>query len=163
MHRDTYLKMNLDELLRACSLKGYQGSGPGGQHRNKTNTGVHLSLQQYNLEIKSSESRSAKENKIHALHRMQMALALNVREEPPAVEMKFPGSNGHIQPSNPQFPLFGAHVFDIMATKNGDTKAAAAAFGLSPSALVKILRQDKACAAKLQGNRVENGKSKLHL
>ena len=161
MHRDTYLKMNLDELLRACSLKGYQGSGPGGQHRNKTNTGVHLSLQQYNLEIKSSESRSAKENKIHALHRMQMALALN--EEPPAVEMKFPGSNGHIQPSNPQFPLFVAHVFDIMATKNGDTKAAAAAFGLSPSALVKILRQDKACAAKLQGNRVENGKSKLHL
>ena len=137
--------MNLDELLRACSLKGYQGSGPGGQHRNKTNTGVHLSLQQYNLEIKSSESRSAKENKIHALHRMQMALALNVREEPPAVE------------------LFVAHVFDIMATKNGDTKAAAAAFGLSPSALVKILRQDKACAAKLQGNRVENGKSKLHL
>ena len=50
-----------------------------------------------------------------------------------------------------------------MATKNGDTKAAAAAFGLSPSALVKILRQDKSCAAKLQGNRVENGKSKLHL
>ena len=40
MHRDTYLKMTLDELLRACSLKGFQGSGPGGQHRNKTNTGV---------------------------------------------------------------------------------------------------------------------------
>ena len=94
---------------------------------------------------------------------MQMALALNVRETPPDVEMKFPGSNGHIQPSNPQFPLFVAHVFDIMAQKNGDTKAAAAAFGLSPSALVKILRQDKACAAKLQGNRVENGKSKLCL
>ncbi|MCQ2124084.1 MAG: peptide chain release factor-like protein [Fibrobacter sp.] len=163
MHRDTYLKMTLDELLRACTLKGYQGSGPGGQHRNKTNTGVLLTLREFNLEIKSCEGRSALENKTHALHRMQMALALQVREEPANPEMRFPGSNGHIQPSNPQFPLFIAHVFDIMCSKGGDTKAAAAAFGISPSALVKILRQDKACAAKLQGNRQENGQKKLHL
>ena len=155
--------MSLDQLLAACTQKGFQGSGPGGQHRNKTNTGVLLNLREYNLEIKSCEARSAKENKVHALHRMQMAIALNVRETPPETESPFPGSNGHIQPSNALFPLFIAHVFDIMAQKNGDTKEAAAAFNLTPSALVKILRQDKACAAKLQGNRVENGKSKLHL
>jgi hypothetical protein len=50
-----------------------------------------------------------------------------------------------------------------MATKNGDTKAAAAAFNLTPSALVKILRQDKACATKLQGNRKQNGQKALKL
>ena len=141
--------MSLDELLRACSLKGFQGKGPGGQHRNKTNTGVSLTLAPYNLEIRSVESRSAKENKVHALHRMQMALALQIRETPPEIEIPFPGSNGHIQPSNPLFPLFVAHVFDIMAAKNGDTKAAAAAFNISPSALVKILRQHKMCSEKL--------------
>ncbi len=153
MHRDTYLKMTIDELLRACTLKGFQGSGPGGQHRNKTNTGVQLCLREFNLEIKSSEARSAHENKVHALHRMQMALALKVRETPQEPEMPFPGSNGHIQTSNPLFPLFVAHVFDRMAAKNGDTKSVAAAFGLTPSALVKILRQSKPCAEKLQGNR----------
>ncbi|MBO7383982.1 MAG: peptide chain release factor-like protein [Fibrobacter sp.] len=163
MHRDTYLRMSLDELLSACNAKGFQGSGPGGQHRNKTNTGVWLTLREYNLEIKSCEGRSAKENKTHALHRMQMALALKVRETPPANEIPFPGSNGHIQPSNALFPLFVAHVFDIMATKGGDTKAAAQSFGLSPSALVKILRQDKACAEKLQGQRVAGGKNRLKL
>ncbi|MCQ2090675.1 MAG: peptide chain release factor-like protein [Fibrobacter sp.] len=163
MHRDTYLKMTPDELLRACTLKGFQGSGPGGQHRNKTNTGVLLTLREFNLEIKSCEGRSALENKTHALRRMQMALALQVREEPANPEMRFPGSNGHIQPSNAQFPLFVAHVFDIMCAKGGDTKTAAAAFGLTPSALVKILRQDKACATKLQGNRQENGQKKPHL
>jgi hypothetical protein len=94
---------------------------------------------------------------------MQMALALNVRETPPETEIPFPGSNGHIQPSNALFPLFIAHVFDRMAQKNGDTKEAALAFGLTPSALVKILRQDKACAEKLQSNRQAMGKSKLHL
>lgn len=153
--------MTLDELLRACTLKGYQGSGPGGQHRNKTNTGVLLTLREFNLEIKSCEGRSAHENKIHALHRMQMALALQVREQPATPEIPFPGSNGHIQTSNPLFPLFVAHVFDIMAAKGGDTKSAAAAFNLSPTALVKILRQDKACATKLQGNRKENGQKPL--
>lgn len=163
MHRDTYLRMSLDELLRACTLKGYQGSGPGGQHRNKTNTGVLLTLREFNLEIKSCEGRSAHENKVHALHRMQMALALQVRCEPSTPEIPFPGSNGHIQTSNALFPLFVAHVFDIMASKGGDTKMAAAAFKLTPSALVKILRQDKACATKLQGNRQQNGQKPLKL
>jgi hypothetical protein len=153
MHRDTYLKMTLDELLRACSLKGFQGSGPGGQHRNKTNTGVLLTLRDFNLEIKSCEGRSAHENKVHALHRMQMALALQVRETPANPEMPFPGSNGHIQTSNPQFPLFVAHVFDRMEQKNGDTREVAKAFGLTPSALTKILRQHKQCAEKLQRKR----------
>lgn len=155
--------MTLDELLSACTQKGFQGSGPGGQHRNKTNTGVQLSLRPYNLEIKSCEARSAKENRVHALHRMQMAIALNVREEPPIKEIPFPGSNGHIQTSNTLFPLFIAHVFDIMATKNGDTKVAAQAFGLTPSALVKILRQDKSCAEKLQNQRQALGMHKLKL
>lgn len=163
MHRDTYLRMSLDQLLAACTQKGFQGSGPGGQHRNKTNTGVLLNLREYNLEIKSCEARSAKENKVHALHRMQMAIALNVRETPASPEIPFPGSNGHIQPSNALFPLFIAHVFDIMAQKNGDTKEAAAAFNLTPSALVKILRQDKACAEKLQNQRVAGGKPRLKL
>lgn len=155
--------MSLDELLAACTQKGFQGSGPGGQHRNKTNTGVQLFLREYNLEIKSCEARSAKENRVHALHRMQMEIALKVRETPPATEIPFPGSNGHIQPSNALFPLFIAHVFDIMATKSGDTKAAAQAFGISPSALVKILRQDKSCAEKLQNQRVAGGKARLKL
>ena len=87
---------------------------------------------------------------------MQMALALKVREEPQEPEIPFPGSNGHIQTSNPLFPLFVAHVFDRMAQKNGDTREAAKAFGLSPSALVKILRQSKPCAEKLQSSRNHN-------
>ena len=153
--------MDLDSLLSACTQKGFQGSGPGGQHRNKTNTGVQLNLREYNLEIKSCEGRSTRENRVHALHRMQMAIALNVRETPPENEIPFPGSNAHIQTSNPQFPLFVAHIFDIIESKGGDSKAAAESFGLTQSALVRILRQDKSCAEKLQAQRVLHGKKKL--
>lgn len=143
-------------------MKGFQGSGPGGQHRNKTNTGVCLKLAAYNLEIKSSESRSVAENKVHALHRMQLALATKVREAPkPASELKFPGSNGHIQTSNPGFPQFIADVLDITAANDGDTKMAAIAFGLSPTGLNKILHQDKSVLEAVQALRTKSGKPKL--
>ena len=143
-------------------MKGFQGSGPGGQHRNKTNTGVCLKLNAYNLEIKSSESRSAQENKIHAVHRMRLALALKVREAPKTKEqLKFPGSNGHIQRSNKDFPQFIADVLDITKENNGDTRPAATAFGLSQSALLKILRQEKAIIEAVQALRTEKGKCKL--
>lgn len=156
--------MPLNELLRACTLKGYQGSGPGGQHRNKTNTGVCLKLNPYNLEIKSSESRSASENKTHALHRMQMALALEVREEPlPAEKLRFPGSQGRIQTSNPLFPLFIAQVLDIVYANKGDTKPAAKAFDLSPTALTKILHLNKSVVERLRIMRESFGKPKLRM
>ncbi len=154
MHRDDYLRLTPDELLRACTIKGFQGSGPGGQHRNKTNTGVCLRLATYNLEIKSSESRSSLENKTHALRRMRMALALKVREAPKNPDfLRFPGSNGRIQPSNRDFPQFIADVLDIAQEYGGDTKPAAAAFGITHSALVRILHQEKSILEALQAIR----------
>jgi len=150
--------MSPNELLKACTIKGYRGGGPGGQHRNKTNTGVRLKLNGYNLEIKSCESRSANENKTHALHRMRMTIALEIREDPKMASLlKFPGSNGHIQPSNSGFASFIADVLDIIAANKGDTKVAARAFGLSNSALTRILHQDKAILAKVQKLRHPNG------
>ena len=154
--------MPLNDLLRACKVSGYQGGGPGGQFRNKTNSGVDLRLSEFNLAIKSCESRSASDNKVHALHRMRLAIALNVREAPKsASELKFPGSMGHIQPSNELYPQFIADVLDIVAATGGDTKEAARAFGLSPSALTKILHADKAVLAKIQQLRQSGGKPAL--
>lgn len=154
--------MPLDELLRACKCTGYQGGGPGGQFRNKTNSGVNLRLDAYNLAIKSCESRSANENKVHALHRLRMAIAINVREAPKAASLlKFPGSIGHIQQSNALYPQFIADVLDIVASNRGDTKEAARAFGLSPTGLTKILHADKAALAKIQELRITGGKPNL--
>lgn len=159
MHRDTYLNMPLTELLRACRVTGFQGSGPGGQFRNKTNSGVDLRLTEFNLAIKSCESRSANENKVHALHRLRLALALNIREAPKSPEqLHFPGSLGHIQQSNEKYPQFIADVLDIVSANGGDTREAARAFGLSTTALTKILHADKAVLSKIQELRKIGGK-----
>ncbi len=154
--------MPLNELLKACKVSGFQGGGPGGQFRNKTNSGVDLRLSAFNLAIKSCESRSASENKVHALHRMRLAIALNVREAPKATsELKFPGSMGHIQPSNEAYPQFIADVLDIVAANGGDTKEAANAFGLTPTALTRILHANKAVLAKVQELRAAGRKPPL--
>ena len=154
--------MPLSELLRACKVTGFQGSGPGGQFRNKTNSGVDLRLSEFNLAIKSCESRSANENKVHALHRMRLAIALHVRETPKPLEaLKFPGSMGHVQPSNELYPQFIADVLDIVAANGGDTREAARAFGSSTTAMTKILHADKAVLSKVQELRKAGGKPPL--
>ncbi|MDR1760774.1 MAG: peptide chain release factor-like protein [Fibrobacter sp.] len=156
MHRDVYLKMSLDELIRHCKIKHFQGGGPGGQHRNKTNTGIVLIMPEYGLETKSCESRSAHENKTHALHRMRLAIALNVREPlKPLGEYRFPGSEGRIRSSNFGFPQFIAEVLDIAAENNGNPKPAAEIFGLTASALNRILGQEKIVLEKLKTLRKE--------
>lgn len=143
--------MSLDELFRHCKLKHFQGSGKGGQHRNKTNTGVWLQLPAFQLEVKSCESRSGHENKIHALNRLRLLIALEVREEiKPPQAYRFPGSEGKIRTSNSGFPGFIAEVLDIAAKNNGNPKPAAELFGLSPSALNRILSQEKAVLEKLK-------------
>lgn len=92
---------------------------------------------------------------------MRLALALKFREEPPKIPMKFPGSCGHIKPSNYGFAPFVAQVLDIVAANSGDTKPAASAFGLSATALTKILYQEKAVVEAVQALRVGRGKPPL--
>jgi len=93
-----------------------------------------------------------------------MALALEVREEPlPAEKLRFPGSQGRIQTSNPLFPLFIAQVLDIVYANKGDTKPAAKAFDLSPTALTKILHLNKSVVERLRIMRESFGKPKLRM
>lgn len=154
--------MPLNELLKACKVSGFQGGGPGGQFRNKTNSGVDLRLAEFNLAIRSCESRSASENKVHALHRLRLAIALCVRESPkPFEKLRFPGSQGHIQPSNELYPQFIADVFDIVSANGGDTREAARAFGLTNSGLTKILHANKAVLAKFQEIRAKSRRTDI--
>lgn len=162
MHRDSYLQMDDETLLRACSLQGYQGSGPGGQHRNKTNTGVLLRLAPFNLEIRCCEERSALRNREIALRRMRLALALHCREVPPPVPaFTFPGSNGRVQPTNPGYATFIADCLDRLQLAEGDVAPVAQVWALSSSALIRLFFADKAVLEAVQKIRAQHGKPVL--
>ena len=53
-------------LLAACEVDRYRASGPGGQHRNKTESAVRLRHKLSGMTAIGEDSRSQAENKIHA-------------------------------------------------------------------------------------------------
>jgi len=143
-------------LLKLCEISAYKGSGPGGQHKNKTNSGVKLKLRVESGELRvesgewrvieaySCDDRSAHINKLFALKKLRLKIALQIREEPAEqIPFPFPGSAGKISPDNNLYPQFIADILDRINFCKGDLSEAAKIWGLSKSALNKIILQDK--------------------
>jgi len=147
--RTTLLQLPDADLLKLCEISAYKGSGPGGQHKNKTNSGVKLKLRVESEELRVIESyscddRSSHINKLLALRKLRLKIALQIREEPAAqIPFPFPGSDGKISPDNNLYPQFIADILDRINFCKGDLSEAAKMWGLSKSALNKIILQDK--------------------
>lgn len=80
MARADYLLVSDDALIAQCEVDRYRASGPGGQHRNKTESAVRLRHKLTGVSAIGEDSRSQAENKVHAVRRLRSAIALEVRE-----------------------------------------------------------------------------------
>ena len=69
-----------DALIAQCEVDRYRASGPGGQHRNKTESAVRLRHKLTGVSAIGEDSRSQAENKVHAVRRLRQSIALDVRE-----------------------------------------------------------------------------------
>ena len=78
--RAHYLLATDDALIAQCEVDRYRASGPGGQHRNKTESAVRLRHKLTGVTAIGEDSRSQAENKLHAVRRLRAAIALGVRE-----------------------------------------------------------------------------------
>jgi hypothetical protein len=78
--RVDYLLATDDGLIAQCEVDRYRASGPGGQHRNKTESAVRLRHRLTGVSAIGEDSRSQAENKVHAVRRLRAAIALEVRE-----------------------------------------------------------------------------------
>jgi len=147
MLRTPLLKLSDSELLKECEISAYKGSGPGGQHRNKTNSGVKLKIRSGKaifLESYSCDDRSTHINKLLALKKLRLKIALQIREEPARqIPFPFPGAGGKISQDNALYPQFIADILDRINFCKGDLPETAKIWGLSKSALNKIIIQDK--------------------
>ena len=68
------LALSDDALLLECEEQFFIASGPGGQHRNKTETGVRLIHKPTGLTVTATERRSQLQNRGAALERMRATL-----------------------------------------------------------------------------------------
>lgn len=76
-----------EALLAQCGLNKSRSRGPGGQHRNKVETGVELEHTPTGVAAQATEHRSVSDNKRVALRRLRLALAVGVRTPVPEGEI----------------------------------------------------------------------------
>ncbi len=76
-----FLSLSDDALVAQCEVDHYRASGPGGQKRNKTSSGVRLRHGPTGLSVTAVDDRSQHVNRVRAVRRLREAIALNVRGE----------------------------------------------------------------------------------
>lgn len=75
--------LDREALARDCEVELLKGSGPGGQNRNKRETGVRLTHRPSGEVVMATERRSQAQNLEMAFQRMADRLAARMHVDPP--------------------------------------------------------------------------------
>ena len=157
MPRIDYLLASDDQLIAQCEVDRYRASGPGGQHRNKTESAVRLRHKLSGIAAIGEDSRSQSENKLHAVRRLRSALALGVRE-PVLLDAYAPSARlaafiaAGTAPLGAKTKLTGgywaaiAELLDLIVANNLEIGSSAQRLGITTGALSKMLLHDDAVA-----------------
>ncbi len=153
MPRVDHLIVSDDALVAQCEVDRYRASGPGGQHRNKTESAVRLRHKLTGVSAIGEDSRSQAENKIHAVRRLRSAIALEVRE-PVGLEPYVPSSRlaamvaGGTAPLGAKTRLTGnywaamAELLDLLVAGDLEIGTTAQRLGITTGAMSKLLLHD---------------------
>ncbi len=138
-----------DELLRACEIEFLRRSGPGGQHRNKVETGVRLLHSDTGVKAQACERRSQAANRRAAIFRLRLNLAIEIRrpvdpEDGPSDLWKerSAGSLARVNPSHDDFPALVAEALDSIAALDADVAQAARRLRCTTSQLVRFVKKE---------------------
>ena len=153
--------INPDELLKQCLRKHYKDSGPGGQHRNKIETGVTLTHPDTGISAQASERRQQSENLRVALKRLRLQLALKHRSEwdKPSELWLQRCRSGKIACNNEHkdFSSLLAELLNVLHTKQYNIKKCSDSLGISPSQIVTFLKKTPQALKQLNDIRREQG------
>jgi len=79
-----------ETLERVCEVEFLRASGPGGQHRNKRETGVRLRHPDAGVVVSATERRSRSQNQSLAFERMAARLEALAHRDAPRVPTRTP-------------------------------------------------------------------------
>jgi hypothetical protein len=156
-------------LLAECEVDTYRASGPGGQHRNRTESAVRLRHRPSGLAVHATESRSQHENRARALRRLREALVLEVRApvaEPgchvasPTLLALFDGAS-RPSPRNPDYWRAVGELLDLFVACNCSVASTARVVGVSTGALARRLTGNPALHARVNALRQAQGLRRL--
>lgn len=150
-------------LLKDCQIQNVRRSGPGGQHRNKVETGVVIKHLPTQILGEASEKRQQGRNRSVALFRLRINLALQHRmsEIPESAsnlwQLRVYNGTIKVNSEHDDFPALLAEVMDTLAYYQFDLKQASEYLKCSASQLIKFLKKEPRAFALLNQKRNDLG------
>ncbi len=143
LNRNDLLDLEDEALLRQCRQETYRASGPGGQHRNMTDSAVRLTVLDGAVVAQCADHRSQHRNRNEALKRLRFNLALELRMPiaPGPASERWDGS-WKLGKKDYRYAGFLAHLLDVLAHNDWAVGEAAKALGISTGKLIRTLAQD---------------------
>ena len=170
----------LAELERECRFETLRRSGPGGQNRNKVETGVRFYHLSTGLVGEATESRRQIENRGAALERLRLLLALNLRNPPDFPEpfelgaaratllelgfrwhSRLAGERIIASSESFDYAVLVAEFFDVYAAVDEELGVAAEILAVSSSQIVRLLSKRPQALEALNSLRVKRGLRRL--
>ena len=163
--RAAWILASDDALAAQCEIDRYRASGPGGQHRNKTESAVRVRHKMSGLAAIAEESRAQGENKARALRRLREHLAIELRAAAPAtisarlaaIVAGGTAPLGERTREKPEYLLAMAELLDVFAGESAEVAATAARLGVTTGAASKLLMHDERVARAVNRLRSARG------
>ncbi len=151
-----------------CEVRRQRRSGPGGQHRNKVETGVFLRHRPSGIEVTATEKRSQAENQRTAISRLRIALATKLRigvkeQQAPSKRWTDRTQNGriHCSAGHEDFPAILAEALDFLAATDWEPSVAARCLQCTASQLIKLIKKAPPAWVELNQQRQDRGLTRL--
>jgi hypothetical protein len=152
----------------ACEVDRYRSRGPGGQHRNKTESAIRLRHRATGVIAHADERRSQAENRAQAVERMREHLAFDVREPvdlarwtPPApLAALVEGGAAKVGARTrrkPEFLCAFAQLLDLFVACGAEVGATADRLGITTGACSRLLLIDDRTARAVNQLRSQRG------
>ena len=150
------------QLLQDCDLERLRRSGPGGQRRNKVETGVRLRHGPTGLVAEATERRSSEQNQKVALRRLRMKLAVEVRtprDTRPSERWssRVLSRRLTVNLEHADIPAMLAEALDVLADEDWTVQSAAERLAISTTQLVRLLSAEPQALLQLNHRREAQG------